>query len=75
MELTSAPGNGKANTQRHSFIAGLRMDRPKKGVFVSRTKSKTRSTRSTKKKILLIVQSVYCEYVLWLDAFFDSSSY
>jgi hypothetical protein len=40
MELTSAPGNGKANTQRHSFIAGLHMDRPKKGVFVDEPKAR-----------------------------------
>ena len=28
-ELTSAPGNEEANTQRYPFLAGLHIDRPK----------------------------------------------
>jgi hypothetical protein len=70
-ELTSAPRNEEANTQRHSFIAGLHWIVQKWRVR-SGTKSKTRRRRSTKKKNLLIVQFVNCEYILSLDGFSDS---
>jgi hypothetical protein len=73
-ELTSAPGNEEANTQRHSFIAGLHVDRPKNGVFVQepRARQEREDLQKRKKKNLLIVQFVYCEYVLSLDGFSDS---
>jgi hypothetical protein len=73
-ELNSAPGNEEANTQIHSFIAGLHVDRPKNGVFVREPKARQEGEdlQRRKKKNLLIVHFVYCEYVLSLDGFSDS---
>jgi hypothetical protein len=39
-ELNSAPGNEEANTQKHSSISGLRVDRPTNGVFVQKSKAR-----------------------------------
>jgi hypothetical protein len=49
-ELTSAPGNEEANTQRHSFISGLRTDRPTNGVFVQEPKARQEGEDLQKRK-------------------------
>jgi hypothetical protein len=49
-ELTSAPGSEEANTQRHSFIAGLHVDRPKNGVFVQEPKARQEREDLQKRK-------------------------
>lgn len=73
-ELTSAPGNEEANTLRHSFVSGLRVDRPTNSVFVQEPKARQEGEdlQKRKKKNLLIVQFVNCEYILSLDGFSDS---
>jgi hypothetical protein len=50
MELTSALGNEEANTQRHSFISGPRVDRPKNGVFVQEPKARQEGEDLQKRK-------------------------
>ena len=50
MELTSALGNEEANTQRHSFIARLLVDRPKNGVFVQEPKARQEGEDLQKRK-------------------------
>jgi hypothetical protein len=49
-ELTSAPGSEEANTQRHSFIAGLHVDRPKNGVFVQEPRARQEREDLQKRK-------------------------
>ena len=49
-ELTRAPRNEEANTQRHSFIAGLHVDRPKNGVFVQEPKARQEGEDLQKRK-------------------------
>lgn len=73
-ELTSAPGNEEANTLRHSFISGPRVDRPTNSVLVQEPKARQggEDLQKEKKKNLLIVQFVNCEYILSLDGFSDS---
>jgi hypothetical protein len=49
-ELTSAPGNEEANTLRHSFISGLRVDRPTNSVFVQEPKARQEGEALQKRK-------------------------
>ena len=49
-ELTSAPGNEEANSQRHSFISGLRVDPPTNGVFVQEPKARQEGEDLQKRK-------------------------
>jgi hypothetical protein len=49
-ELSSAPRNEEANTQRHSFIAGLHVDRPKNGLFVQEPKARQEGEDLQKRK-------------------------
>jgi hypothetical protein len=56
-ELTSAPRNEEANTQRHSFIAGLHVDRPKMACSF-RNQKQDKKEKIYKKEKPTIVQFV-----------------